>query len=124
MSARTVSQTPKSEFPFIHMGGGPSEPAMVNIVCMLNNHSVSARPAPPPRQTDPKACKTFRTRLMRFEGAVFTFHGRKGSTLEIEIVYNLYRMRRSYTKNRMRRLMSMGPPNFAIQGTYKSGLDR
>jgi hypothetical protein len=24
----------------------------------------------------------------------------------------------------MRRLLSQGPPNYAIQGTYKSGLDR
>jgi hypothetical protein len=24
----------------------------------------------------------------------------------------------------MRRLLSLGPPNYAIQGTYKSGLDR
>jgi hypothetical protein len=44
--------------------------------------------------------------------------------IEIEIVYNMYRMRRFYTKNHMRRLLSMGPPNYAIQGTYKSGLDR
>jgi hypothetical protein len=28
-----------------------------------------------------------------------------------------------YTKSRMRRLLSLGPPNYAIQGTYKSGLD-
>jgi hypothetical protein len=35
-----------------------------------------------------------------------------GST--IEIVYNMYRMRR---------LLSLGPPNYAIHGTYKSGLD-
>jgi hypothetical protein len=27
-------------------------------------------------------------------------------------------------KVRMRRLLSLGPPNYAIQGTYKSGLDR
>jgi hypothetical protein len=33
----------------------------------------------------------------------------------IEIVYNKYRMRR---------LLSMGPPNYAIHETYKSGLDR
>jgi hypothetical protein len=44
--------------------------------------------------------------------------------IEIEIVYNMYRMRRFYTKSRMRRLLSLGPPNYAIQGTYKSGLDR
>jgi hypothetical protein len=44
--------------------------------------------------------------------------------IEIEIVYNMYRMRRYFTKSRMRRLLSMGPPNYAIQGTYKSGLDR
>jgi hypothetical protein len=31
-----------------------------------------------------------------------------------------------YTKNPYapRRLLSVGPPNYAIQGTYKSGLDR
>jgi hypothetical protein len=44
--------------------------------------------------------------------------------IEIEIVYNMYRMRRFYTKSRIRRLLSLGPPNYAIQGTYKSGLDR
>ena len=44
--------------------------------------------------------------------------------IEIEIVYNMYRMRRFFTKSRMRRLLSLGPPNYAIQGTYKSGLDR
>jgi hypothetical protein len=44
--------------------------------------------------------------------------------IAIEIVYNMYRMRRFYTKNRMRRLLSLGPPNYAIRGTYKSGLDR
>jgi hypothetical protein len=44
--------------------------------------------------------------------------------IEIEIVYNIYRMRRFLTKGRMRRLLSLGPPNYAIQGTYKSGLDR
>jgi hypothetical protein len=41
--------------------------------------------------------------------------------IEIEIVYNMYRMRRFFTKSRMRRLLSRGPPNYAIQGTYKSG---
>jgi hypothetical protein len=49
---------------------------------------------------------------------------RSNKPIEIEIVYNMYRMRRFYTKSRMRRLLSLGPPNFAIQGTYKSGLDR
>jgi hypothetical protein len=44
--------------------------------------------------------------------------------IEIRIVYNMYRMRRFYTKSRMRRLLSLGPPNYAMQGTYKSGLDR
>jgi hypothetical protein len=44
--------------------------------------------------------------------------------IEVIIVYNMYRMRRFYTKNCMRRLLSLGPPNFAIHGTYKSGLDR
>jgi hypothetical protein len=44
--------------------------------------------------------------------------------IEIEIVYNMYRMRRFFTKSRMRRLLSLGPLNYAIQGTYKSGLDR
>ena len=44
--------------------------------------------------------------------------------IEIEIVYNMYRMRRFSPKSRMRRLLSLGPPNYAIQGTYKSGLDR
>jgi hypothetical protein len=44
--------------------------------------------------------------------------------IEIEIVYNMYRMRRFYTESRMRRLLSLGSPNYAIQGTYKSGLDR
>jgi hypothetical protein len=44
--------------------------------------------------------------------------------IEIEIVYNMYRMRRFFTKSRMRRLLSLRPPNYAIQGTYKSGLDR
>jgi hypothetical protein len=44
--------------------------------------------------------------------------------IEIEIVYNMYRMRGFFTKSRMRRLLSLGPPNYAIQGTYKSGLDR
>jgi hypothetical protein len=44
--------------------------------------------------------------------------------IEIEIAYNMYRMRRFYTQSRMRRLLSLGPPNYAIQGTYKSGLDR
>jgi hypothetical protein len=44
--------------------------------------------------------------------------------IEIEIVYNMYRMRRFSKKSRMRRLLSLGPPNYAIQGTYKSGLDR
>jgi hypothetical protein len=44
--------------------------------------------------------------------------------IEIEIVYNMYRMRRFFTKSRMRRLLSLGLPNYAIQGTYKSGLDR
>jgi hypothetical protein len=44
--------------------------------------------------------------------------------LEIEIVYNMYRMRRFYTKGRMRRLLCLGPPNYAINGTYKLGLDR
>jgi hypothetical protein len=39
--------------------------------------------------------------------------------IEIEIVYNMYRMRRFFTKSRMRRLLSQGPPNYAIQGTYK-----
>ena len=43
--------------------------------------------------------------------------------IEIEIVYNIYRMRRFFTKSRMRRLLSLGPPNYAIQGTYKSVLD-
>jgi hypothetical protein len=38
--------------------------------------------------------------------------------IEIEIVYNMYRMRR------LHRLLSLGPPNYAIQGIYKSGLDR
>ena len=42
--------------------------------------------------------------------------------IEIEIVYNMYRMRRFFTKSRMRRLLSLGPPNYAIQGTYKSVL--
>jgi hypothetical protein len=36
----------------------------------------------------------------------------------------MYRMRRFSPKSRMRRLLSLGPPNYAIQGTYKSGLDR
>jgi hypothetical protein len=31
--------------------------------------------------------------------------------IEIEIVYNMYRMRRFFTKSRMRRLLSLGPPN-------------
>jgi hypothetical protein len=44
--------------------------------------------------------------------------------IEIEIVYNMYRMRRFFTKSRMRRLLSLGPSNYAIHGTYKSGLDR
>jgi hypothetical protein len=44
--------------------------------------------------------------------------------IEIELVYNMYRKRRFYTKSRMRRLLSLGPPNYAIHGTYKSGLDR
>jgi hypothetical protein len=44
--------------------------------------------------------------------------------IEIETVYNMYRMRRLFTKSRMRRVLSLGPPNYAIQGTYKSGLDR
>jgi hypothetical protein len=44
--------------------------------------------------------------------------------IEIEIVYNMYRMRRFFTKSRMRRLLSLGPPNYAIHGTYKSLLDR
>jgi hypothetical protein len=44
--------------------------------------------------------------------------------IEIEIVYNMYRMRRFYIKSRMRRLLSLGPPNYAMQVTYKSGLDR
>jgi hypothetical protein len=39
--------------------------------------------------------------------------------IEIEIVYNMYRMRRFYTKSRMRRLLSLGPPNYAIHETYK-----
>jgi hypothetical protein len=34
--------------------------------------------------------------------------------IEIEIVYNMYRMRRLYAKSRMRRLLSLGPPNYAI----------
>ena len=34
--------------------------------------------------------------------------------IEIEIVYNMYRMRRFYTKSRMRRLLSLGPPNYAL----------
>jgi hypothetical protein len=29
-----------------------------------------------------------------------------------------------FTKSRMCRLLSLGPPNYAIQGTYKSRLDR
>jgi hypothetical protein len=33
-------------------------------------------------------------------------------------------MRRFFTKTRMRRLLSLGPPNYSIRGTYKSGLDR
>jgi hypothetical protein len=44
--------------------------------------------------------------------------------IEIEIVYNMYRMRRFFTKSRMRRLLSLGSPNYAIHGTHKSGLDR
>jgi hypothetical protein len=47
-----------------------------------------------------------------------------GIEIEIEIVYNMYRMRRFYNKSRMRRLLSLGPPNYAIHGTYKSRLDR
>jgi hypothetical protein len=43
---------------------------------------------------------------------------------KFEIVYNMHRMRRFFTKSRMRRLLSLGPPNYAIHGTYKSGLDR
>jgi hypothetical protein len=35
--------------------------------------------------------------------------------IKIEIVYNTYRMRR---------LLSLGPPNNAIRETYKSGLNR
>jgi hypothetical protein len=35
--------------------------------------------------------------------------------IEVEIVYNMYRVRR---------LLSQGPPSYAIQGTYKSRLDR
>jgi hypothetical protein len=35
--------------------------------------------------------------------------------LKFEIVYKMYRMRR---------LLSLGPPDNAIQETYKSGLDR
>jgi hypothetical protein len=35
--------------------------------------------------------------------------------IEIEIVYNMFRMRW---------LLSLGPPNNAIQGTYKSRLDQ
>jgi hypothetical protein len=31
--------------------------------------------------------------------------------IKIEIVYNMYRMRRFCTKSRMRRLLSLGPPN-------------
>jgi hypothetical protein len=46
-------------------------------------------------------------------------HGPFCNGLEIEIVYNMYRMRRFFTKSRMRRLLSLGPPNYAIQGTYK-----
>jgi hypothetical protein len=44
--------------------------------------------------------------------------------LVYEIVYDMYRMVRFYTESRMRRLLSLGPPNYAIQGTYKSWLDR
>jgi hypothetical protein len=44
--------------------------------------------------------------------------------LKFEIVYSMYRMRRFFTKSRMRRLLSLGPPNYAVQETYKSGLDR
>jgi hypothetical protein len=35
--------------------------------------------------------------------------------VEIEVVYNMYRMRR---------LLSLGHPNYAIHETCKSGLDR
>jgi hypothetical protein len=55
-----------------------------------------------------------------FDNGDFNIH----IEIEIEIVYNMYRMRRFFTKSRMRRLLSLGPPNYAIQGTYKSGLDR
>jgi hypothetical protein len=49
---------------------------------------------------------------------------RTASTIKIEIVYNMYCMRRFSPKSRMRRLLSLGPPNYAIHGTYKSELDR
>jgi hypothetical protein len=39
---------------------------------------------------------------------------RRSIEIEIEIVYNMYRMRR---------LLSLGPPNNAIHETYKSGLE-
>jgi hypothetical protein len=55
VAARRPSQAPESEFPFIHTGGGPSEPAMADMVRMLKNHC----PAPPPRLKDLKACKAF-----------------------------------------------------------------
>jgi hypothetical protein len=69
------------------------------------------------RKTPTTCCTTLLERLC---GAATS----AATAIEIEIVYNMYRMRRFFTNSRMRRLLSLGPPNYAIHGTYKSRLDR
>jgi hypothetical protein len=70
------------------------------------------------RQASPSGILENGARIQRRSKPLLTME------IEIDIVYNMYRMRRFTPKSRMRRLLSLGPPNYAIHGTYKSGLDR